>query len=159
MEKTQGEGGAHRGHAMAAMKMQPIPVSFEEIVSSAPWEAMEKYSPDLVVGIARGGVILAAAAAFRMGSPLETINASLYNDEKPAKEKTGELQLGKAPDVRGKKILLVDDVSNTGRTLEAVKAALLSAGAREIRTFVYAGKADFSCRAFEKCLRFPWEKQ
>lgn len=140
-------------------KMQPIKVSFEEIVSFAPWEAMEKYSPDLAVGIARGGVILAAAVAFRLGVPLETIKASLYNDEKPAKEKHASPQMGGVhADVKGKRILLVDDVSNTGRTLSAVKGALLAAGAKEVRTFVYAGNADFSCAPFQKCLRFPWEK-
>jgi len=140
-------------------KMQPIKVSFEEIVSSAPWEAMEKYSPDLAVGIARGGVMLAAAAAFRLCVPLETIKASLYNDEKPAKEKHTSPQIGAInADVKGKRILLVDDVSNTGRTLASVKKALLSAGAKEVRTFVYAGHADFSCAPFKKCLKFPWEK-
>ena len=140
-------------------KMQPIKVSFEQIVSSAPWEGMEKYSPDLVVGIARGGVILAAAAAFRLGVPLETMSASLYNDEKPAREKSSEPAIGRVGSaVAGKKILLVDDVSNTGRTMGAVKKALLSAGASEVKTFVYAGRADFSCAPFEKCLKFPWEK-
>ena len=140
-------------------KMQPIKVTFEQIVSSAPWGEMEAYSPDLVVGIARGGVILAAAAAFRLGAPLETVSASLYNDEKPAKEKNKEPQLGRiSAAVAGKKILLVDDVSNTGRTMQAVRAALLSAGASEVKTFAYAGKADFSCMPFQKCLKFPWEK-
>lgn len=140
-------------------KMQPIPVSFEQIVSSAPWEAMEKYSPDLVAGIARGGVILAAAAAFRLGVPLETVSASLYNDEKPAREKHGAVAVSLLNfSVSGMRILLVDDVSNTGRTMEAVKKALLAAGAAEVKTFVYAGKADFSCAPFQKCLKFPWER-
>ena len=120
---------------------------------------MEKYSPDLVVGIARGGVILAAAAAFRLGVPLETVSSSLYDDGKPAKEKSAEPSVGRVgAAVAGKKILLVDDVSNTGRTMSAVRAALLSAGASVVKTFVYAGRADFSCAPFEKCLKFPWEK-
>ncbi len=140
-------------------KMQPIKVTFEQIVSSAPWEAMEKYSPNLVVGIARGGVILAAAAAFRLGAPLETVSASLYDDGKPAGEKSKEPQIGSISSaVAGKKILLVDDVSNTGRTMQAVRAALISSGASEVKTFAYAGKADFSCAPFQKCLQFPWEK-
>ena len=140
-------------------KMQPIPISFEQIVSSAPWEEMEKYSPDLVVGIARGGVILAAAAAFRLGVPLETISASLYNDEKPAREKHAAVKVsGIGFDASGKRLLLVDDISNTGRTMEAAREALISSGAAEVKTFVYAGRADFSCAPFQKCLRFPWEK-
>jgi hypoxanthine phosphoribosyltransferase len=91
--------------------------------------------------------------------PLETVSASLYNDEKPAREKHAAAEVsGIDFSVSGMRILLVDDVSNTGRTMEAVRKALLSAGASEVKTFVYAGKADFSCAPFQMCLKFPWEK-
>ena len=139
--------------------MKPIPVSWKEIFSSAPWKEMERYSPELVIGIARGGVYIGAAASSMLAVPLAVVSASLYTDDKPAKEKFGKPKLAAMPSsAKGARILICDDVSNTGRTLAAVKAALISAGAKEVRTFVYAGKADFSCREFVKCLRFPWEK-
>ena len=138
--------------------MKPIIVSWKEIFSSAPWKRMEGYSPDLIVGIARGGVYIGAAASSMLAVPLAVVSASLYNDEKPAKEKFSEPKISAVPRAaKGRRILLCDDVSNTGRTLSAVKEKLLTSGAKEVKTFVYAGKADFSCRDFEKCLRFPWE--
>ncbi len=56
-----------------------------------------------------------------------------------------------------KRVLIVDDVSNSGKTLAAVRKLAMTAGAKEAKTFVYAGNADFSCRPFERCLVFPWE--
>ncbi|MCX6772751.1 MAG: phosphoribosyltransferase family protein [Candidatus Micrarchaeota archaeon] len=138
--------------------MKPIPVSWGEIFSSAPWKEIEHYQPGLVVGIARGGIQIGAAASTKLAVPLAVVTASLYTDDKPAKEKHAAPVISGVPQAaKGARILLCDDVSNTGRTLDAVKAKLLGAGAKEVRTFVYAGKADFSCRTFEKCLRFPWE--
>jgi len=140
--------------------MKPIPVSFSEILESAPWESMKKFAPECVLGIERGGVVLAAIAAYRLGSRLLTVRASLYDDSKPAKMLQDEPKLVAADlaYIRGKRVLIVDDVSNSGKTLAAVKRLALSAGAAGVKTFVYAGNADFSCRPFERCLVFPWEQ-
>lgn len=42
--------------------------------------------------------------------------------------------IGALPDVRGRKVLLVDDILDTGRTLETVHRELAADGAGEIRT-------------------------
>jgi hypoxanthine phosphoribosyltransferase len=139
--------------------MKPIPVSYDEIMQSAPWDSLRAFAPEVVVGIERGGIVLAATAAFRLGADLATIHASLYDDSKPAREKhvTPKINDGSLPTLKGKRVLIVDDVCNTGRTMAAVRERVRSAGAGEIKTFVYAGCADFSCRPFEKCLIFPWQ--
>lgn len=139
--------------------MKPIPVSYGEIMDSAPWTSLKAFAPDVVVGIERGGMVLAAIAAFRLGAEFATIRASLYDDSKPAKEKHGmpEINDGHLPSLKGRRVLIVDDVCNTGRTISAVRKRIADAGASDIKTFVFAGNADFSCRPFEKCLRFPWE--
>ena len=122
---------------------------------------MKNFSPDIVIGIERGGVVLASIVAFRIGCELRTVRASLYDDSKPAKKRFDEpkIEMRGIADLKGKRMLIVDDVCNTGATLDAVKAAIASAGAKGIKTFVYAGKADFSCRPFERCLVFPWEER
>jgi hypothetical protein len=141
--------------------MKPIPVSYNNIMDATPWDSLRAFAPDVVVAIERGGMVLAAIVAFRAGAELATIRASLYDDSKPAKEKheAPKINNGSLPRLKGKRVLIVDDVSNTGRTMSAVKKRVASAGAREIKTFVYAGNADFSCKPFEKCLRFPWEEK
>jgi hypoxanthine phosphoribosyltransferase len=141
--------------------MKPIPVSYGEIMDSTPWASLRAFSPDIVIGVERGGMVLAAIAAFRLNAALATVRASLYDDSKPAKEKSPEPKIEQSPaslpSLAGKRVLVVDDVCNTGRTLAAVTGMIRSAGAKEVRTFVYAGSADFSCRPFEQCLKFPWE--
>ena len=138
--------------------MKPIIVQFEEITMNIPWDSLRKFSPHVVVGIERGGVVLATIIASRLGSALQTIRASFYDDSKPAKKKHDTPKVdGSLPDLKGLRVLIVDDVSNTGKTLAAVKELVLSGGAAKVSTFVYAGKADFSCRPFERCLVFPWQ--
>ncbi len=139
--------------------MKPIPVSFDEIIRQAPWKAMRGYSPDVVIGIERGGTVMAAVAAYRLGARLLTIRASRYDDSKPANIIHEEPCLLRADisEVRGKRVLIVDDVSRSGSTLAAVRRLAISSGAADAKTFVYAGRADFYCRSFEACLVFPWE--
>jgi len=141
--------------------MKPIFLSFSEILDSIPFASIKGYFPDIVIGIERGGVVLASLVAFRLGIELRSIRASLYDDSKPAKKKFDEpkIEMHNLNGMEGKRVLIVDDVSNSGATLDAVKSAIASIGAKEIKTFVYAGKADFSCRPFERCLVFPWEER
>ncbi len=141
--------------------MKPVPVTYDDIKNTAPWDSMIAFSPDVVIGIERGGCMLAAMTAYRLRAELVTVRASLYDDSRPARELRAkpivEPPPGLSATIADKRVLVVDDVSNTGRTLGAVAECARTAGAREIKTFVYAGKADFSCRPFGKCLKFPWE--
>jgi hypoxanthine phosphoribosyltransferase len=139
--------------------MKPIPLSFQEMMDSIPWSSLSEFSPDIIIAVERGGLVLGALISSRLKSEFLTIHASLYDDSKPAKQihEQPKISGNIFPALRGKKILIVDDVSNTGKTLDAVREKVKSMGAQEIRSFVYAGEADYSCRSFEKCLVFPWE--
>jgi hypoxanthine phosphoribosyltransferase len=140
--------------------MKPIRISFEEIMDSIPWSTLKSYSPDIVIAIERGGLVLGAIIATKLDVEFLTIHASFYDDSKPAKKIHDQPKISGNifPTLREKKVLIVDDVSNSGKTMEAVKTQVLSLDAGQVKTFVYAGAADFSCRPFENCLVFPWEE-
>lgn len=111
---------------------------------------------DLVVGVARGGVLPAYLASRWLDLPLETIHLNLRDDShRPLRDKP---LLLKPVDFayEGKRILLCDDVSNSGATLRMASDCL--PGAR-IRSLVISGKADISLFGpHDRCISWPWSR-
>jgi xanthine phosphoribosyltransferase len=119
---------------------------------------------DLIVAVARGGVIPAGLLQQELGLPLRVIAVS-YRDEKnaPLYEDAKILEDGPFP-VKGKTILLVDDVSRTGRTIARAREYLAG---NTIKTFLLNGKTDGGAAAIkpdyelfhtDECLRMPWKR-
>ena len=72
--------------------------------------------------------------------------------------------LGAAPhDVRGKRVLVVDETCDTGDTLRLAVAALVNAGAREVRTAVGfktgSYEPDFHALATDSAIVLPWDRE
>ena len=55
-------------------------------------------------------------------------------------ESSGQVAVDEVPDCADRRVLVVDDILDTGRTLQAVSAALAAAGAAEVRTCVLLDK-------------------
>jgi hypoxanthine phosphoribosyltransferase len=145
--------------ASSGKGMKPILISFDELVSSIPFDALREYSPDIVIAVERGGLVLGSLLSLRLNADFLTIKASFYDESKPARAKYEEPKISGNifPSMSGKKVLIVDDVSKSGKTLSKVKEKVKALDAADIRTFVFAGNADFNSRSFEQCLIFPWE--
>ena len=112
---------------------------------------------DLVVGIATGGLVPASLIAFKMMKPLQVLEIN-YRDEKnnPVSEEPRLLK-NFIPDLSNKKILLVDDVSVSGKTFEKAKSLLTN---NEIITFVMKGKGDFVMfPELKTCVKWPWKTE
>ncbi len=108
---------------------------------------------DLVVAIARGGIMPAALLRQKLDCDMELLWLNLRNEQH---QKVYEEPLLLKPlnfSVTGKTVLLVDDRSRTGTTLEYAKKIL--ADAALIKTFVINGKADYALFD-EPCFRMPW---
>ncbi|MEP6477873.1 MAG: phosphoribosyltransferase [Rhodoglobus sp.] len=121
------------------------------------------YSTDVVVAIARGGLLLAGSIAYALGvKSCGALNVEFY---------TGVGQ--RLPDpvllppmldeqsLAGKRVLLVDDVSDSGRTL-AMVVQLLEATGAEVRTVVLYTKPGtvhephYTWRRTDRWITFPW---
>ncbi len=68
------------------------------------------------------------------------------------------------PDVRGEKVLVVDDVASTGATLARARALARKAGAKEVRTAVLVARPrgarpDFSAIETDELVLFAWDYQ
>ena len=82
---------------------------------------LKKECFDLVVGIGSGGKIPARLVAEKLKLPLRLVEMNFRgNENKPARQKPILLK-PIAFDFAGKRILLVDDFCNIGKTLEAAK--------------------------------------
>ncbi|MBU1999232.1 MAG: phosphoribosyltransferase [Candidatus Omnitrophota bacterium] len=110
---------------------------------------------DLVVGIASGGIVPASLIAERIGADLKIIRIN-YRDEFNIPQRAEPVCLDKIS-VRSKhsRILIVDDVSVTGKTLELARRLLKGS---IIKTFVLKGKADYVLfPKIKACVRWPWK--
>lgn len=132
---------------------EKVPVSFVTVSN-----AIKEFSfpqADLVIGIGSGGTVPASLVAHQLGVPLYIVLVN-YRDEKnhPIRESPVFLKEFSESFPNGCSILLVDDVSVTGKTLELVKQTLEK---YRVNTVVLKGKADIVLfPTINKCVHWPW---
>jgi hypoxanthine phosphoribosyltransferase len=121
------------------------------------------YETDIVVAIARGGMLLAGSISYALGvKSCGALNVEFYTGVGTRLPEPIILppMLDEAS-LDGKRILLVDDVSDSGRTL-AMVIQLLEASGAEVRTVVLYTKpntvqeAHYTWRRTDKWINFPW---
>ncbi len=133
--------------------MEKVELSFLAI--SHRIREIEYPETDLVVGIATGGVVPASLLAFHLQVPLEIIHLN-YRDE-TNKPRFASPKFLKKMDlsVSGKRILLVDDVSVSGKTLEKAREVFDQS---TVITMVMKGKADICAFPnISQCVYWPWK--
>ncbi|UJW28782.1 phosphoribosyltransferase domain-containing protein [Saccharothrix sp. AJ9571] len=92
--------------------------------SAAALIAGQEPTPDVVVGIARGGVPLARLLASHYSVPVVELTARHNHSDDLHFPATGQVELPKEPDAalaahHGARVLLVDDICGTGSTYHA----------------------------------------
>lgn len=121
------------------------------------------FMPEVVVAIARGGMLLAGSIAYALGSKsCGALNVEFYTGVGERLEHPVVLppMLDHAA-LEGKRVLLVDDVSDSGRTL-AMVLAMLRDGGSDVRTVCLYSKPgtvqvpDFVWRTTDRWIDFPW---
>jgi uncharacterized protein len=128
-----------------------VPLGFDEIV--ARLAAFDLPEVDLVVGVASGGTVPAGLLAYRLGVPLTLLRINYRDGENRPQRPRPEL-LSPASLPTGRRILLVDDVSVSGATLDLAKELLAG---NEVTTLVLKGRGDHV--AFPEvgsCVVWPW---
>ena len=121
------------------------------------------FDPEVVIAIARGGLLLAGAIAYALDvKSCGALNVEFYsgvNERLP--EPIMLPPMLDEPSLAGKRVLLVDDVSDSGRTLAMVVTLLRAAGAdvRSVVLYTKPGTAhvpDFTWRNTSRWIAFPW---
>ncbi len=121
------------------------------------------FRPDVVVAIARGGLVLAGAISYALDTKMcGSINVEFYTGVNAVLEKPVVLPPAlDAPALAGKRVLLVDDVSDSGRTLQLVRDILRGHGADVHTVCLYSKprtilEPDHVWRRTADWITFPW---
>lgn len=121
------------------------------------------YDPDWIVCIARGGLLLGGALGYALPRKnIASINVEFYTDV----DERLDVPIVLPPvldlvDLRDTRVLLVDDVADTGETLQMVQE-LLAPSVAEVRTIVLYEKSrsvvrpDYAWRRTDAWINFPW---
>jgi adenine/guanine phosphoribosyltransferase-like PRPP-binding protein len=129
-----------------------VDLSFMEIAQRL--KTMEFPEIDGVVGIANGGTVPASLVAYQMDRPLSMIRLN-YRDEHnaPLYDSPQVLEVPSLDETL-KRVLLVDDVSVSGKTLAKAQELL---GGRAVATLVITGEADYVVFPdVGDCVNWPW---
>lgn len=116
---------------------------------------MDLPSVDLVIGIGSGGIVPASLLAFHLKAELQVLVLN-YRDENNQPRFDEPVVLQKPPmNLEGKRILLVDDVSVSGKTMNA---ALKQLEGYNVKTLAMKGKADYVLfPEIKDCVKWPWK--
>jgi len=138
---------------------------YELLLNLATRVRSNGFKPDVIVGVSRGGWPPARVISDLLGNPrLANVTAEFYVGVAETKGKPIITQ-PVSVSVKGKKVLVVDDVADTGESLRLVRAHLGEQGATEVKiaTIYYKPWSviipDYYEKETSSWIIFPWERK
>jgi hypoxanthine phosphoribosyltransferase len=138
---------------------------FGELCRALALKVARDYDPEVVVGIARAGVIPGAVIASILRVDFYSLKISRHGDgrDEPVRERP-EI-LSSAPEqVRGRRVLIVDEITTSGDTLRLALAAVRDAHPEEVRTATSFARntgyqPDYAALTMDANVIFPWDRK
>lgn len=131
----------------------------QEIVDSG-------FMPEIIIAVARGGLLPAGALSYSLGVKLaDAINVEFYTDvHETLPDPVLLAPVLDTESIAGKKLLVVDDVADSGRTLALVLDLLKKFDADARSAVIYAKSAsvvepDYVWRRTDEWIVFPWSAE
>ena len=133
---------------------------FDRLVQVLARQIQRTYAADAVVGVAHGGVFVGGAVAGALGCDFFPVRISRRSRDKQPRSNVviGEIP----PALAGKKVLVVDDVSASGETLELARMLISRVKPVDIKTACLVQRAegyspDFIALPTDGFIVFPWD--
>ncbi len=135
---------------------------FGELSRALALKVARTWLPDIVVGIATAGVVPGAAVAAILDRPFHSILVSRRQPDTTVRDTPSVF--GAVPtDVRGKRVLVVDETCDSGATMRLAISAIGNAGAKEVQSAVSFRTGDFApdfhALATESAIVLPWDRE
>ena len=160
VDAEDGPGSAMASAPREVLTYETFGVAARELATQVVDSGFE---PDWIVCIARGGLLIGGAIGYAL--PLKniaTLNVEFYTDV----DERLEVPVVLPPvldliDLENTKVLLVDDVADTGETL-AMVIELLTPSVAELRSLVLYEKSrsvvhpDYVWKHTDRWINFPW---
>lgn len=142
------------------------PISWDEfhglvkalVVAVAPWR------PEVVLPVLRGGAYAGALLAHMLQIEVYPVRLSRRQDDVVVRDTP--LWLVEPPAaVRGRRVLVVDEMCSSGQTIRMVKARALELGAAEARTATLyahtwgADAVDYTGLISDELVMNPWDRE
>lgn len=136
---------------------------FGELCRALAMRVARDYDPEMVVGIARAGVIPAAIVASLLRIDFYSMKISRREGDEKVRERPAVLSAAPSQ-AQGKRVVLVDEVATSGDTLRLALAAVRDVHPAEVRTattFVrpMGYKPDYHALETDQTIVFPWDRK
>src|SRR5690242_16257778 len=125
--------------------------------------AADGFEPDLILSIARGGLFLAGSLGYALAvKNLYVMNVEFYDGVGSTLDMPVMLPpVPSVVDFSEKKVLIADDVADTGKTLELVRGFVADQVAEVRSAVVYEKptslvKCDYVWKRTGRWINFPW---
>ena len=131
---------------------------FGEICRALALRVAKEYQPEIVLGIAKAGVIPGVVVASIMQCDFTSMVVTRKDaDSQPI------LVSGPPPSIRGRRVLVVDETCDTGSTMKLALSEVRALKPSEVRSAVSFKTGDFApdFHAFEtdNFIILPWDRE
>ncbi|PHX97321.1 MAG: hypothetical protein CK531_04630 [Gemmatimonadetes bacterium] len=135
---------------------------FGELSRALALKVARDFEPEIVIGIATAGVVPGAVVAAILDRPFRSMIVSRRYRAETIRDTPAVL--GSAPaEVRGHRVLIVDETCDSGDTMRLAVAAVVNSGASEVRTAVSFRTGDYEpdYAALETAatIVLPWDRE
>ncbi len=129
-----------------------VPLAFKQITERL--QTIEFSEFDVVIGIGSGGVPAATMVAYHLNTELLVMTLNYRDEQNKPRYELPKVLHKPEWDLTGKRILLVDDVSVSGKTMNA---ALELLPGLNVKTCAMKGVADYVLfPEIKDCVKWPW---
>jgi hypoxanthine phosphoribosyltransferase len=135
---------------------------FDRLVQGIAREVKGSFKPEAVVGVVHGGVFVGGAIASALSLEFFPVRISRRSRDKASREGKPRLQGEMPAELRGKRVLVVDDVASSGDTLELARALLAKVKAKAVATACLVCREDgytpdYLALTTSGLVVFPWD--
>ena len=149
--------------SMSEEKMELSWELFGELCRALALRVAREYDPEVIVGIAAAGVIPGAVVAAMLQREFHAIKITRHHGREGFLERP-EVLYAAPPQLANRRVLLVDEICDSGETLRMALAAVRDVAPAEVRTatsLVRRGgfEPDYFALEARGTVIFPWDRE